>query len=287
MHSTDASPDVWCWTDNSWHSAYGLLISPLDRAHLYGDGVFETFRSRQRRFFRVDRHLSRLHKGMEMLGIRQPRALRSIRDILETCPGIARDSDLVFRVTVTRGIGWPEAQGEMGRISVLARPVSKSEAPPATLALSQTRRDEVSGLSSIKTCNWLPSIQAAREARARGFDDAILCCHAGYLSEATSSNLFWMSDGVVFTPSLICGALPGVTREAVLEASREAGIPAREGEFCADDLSAAQAVFLTNSVNGVRMVSRFEATHYEGRHSLELIRNILAALEQIIDTESA
>jgi len=40
MHQTSASPDIWCWTDNSWHSAYEALISPLDRANLYGDGVF-------------------------------------------------------------------------------------------------------------------------------------------------------------------------------------------------------------------------------------------------------
>jgi branched-chain amino acid aminotransferase len=115
--------------------------------------------------------------------------------------------------------------------------------------------DEQRALAAAKTANYLPSLLALAEARAAGCDEALLLNHRGQVAEAATANVFLVARGVLVTPPLSDGPLPGVTREAVLECAHHLGLPAEERSFDLDALRQADEVFLTNSVVGLRPVA--------------------------------
>src|SRR5207249_5414074 len=96
---------------------------------------------------------------------------------------------------------------------------------------------------------------ALAEARAAGADEALLLGPRGDAVEAATANVFVVIDGVLLTPPLAAGPLPGVTREAVLECARALGLPAKEQRLPRELVVAADEVFLTNSVAGIRPVA--------------------------------
>ena len=73
----------------------------------------------------------------------------------------------------------------------------------------------------------------------------------GKLTECTTSNIFFVKDGIVFTPSLESGILAGVTRSGVLRIGRESGVSVREGSYGADDLRHADEAFITSTTRGI------------------------------------
>ena len=247
----------YCWINGKWHTADRPLILPANRAYLYGDGVFETFRSRAGRFFRLERHLARMHRGMDVLGLDTGDGLANALEALQDVFDRIGSKDVVFRITVSRGSGWLQLSSiAPAEVVVLAQLAPESPLKPAVRS-SSVMRDATSPFADVVTCNWLPHVLALREAEALGYDEAILVNNSGHLVEASSSNLFWIANGELFTPAVECGALPGVTREAVVESAAAAGIRVLEGSYQPEALSSAEAAFVTSAVAGVRQLISF------------------------------
>lgn len=223
-------------------------IAASDRGLLFGRGVFETFRSiRGRPIFRFDRHIARMQAGAGALGISAPPTLAHAEDsvgaLLERC----QFDDARVRMTLTAG-----AVGAAPSILIQARPATDypdslyKAGVPAVIA--RVRRNETSPLSRIKSLNCLDNILAREEARSAGAVEALLLNTRGVLAEGSASNVFVVCRGELRTPSVGDGALPGITREAVLEFARADGVPAREATVILDELLAADEVFVTNAV---------------------------------------
>ncbi|MBI3721035.1 MAG: aminotransferase class IV, partial [Fimbriimonas ginsengisoli] len=106
-------------------------------------------------------------------------------------------------------------------------------------------------LAAFKTANKLPQVLARVEATAAGADEALLLNTAGRVAEGSSSNLFWIAGGQVWTPPLTEGALGGVTRAVVLELCGALGIPLGERGLAPAELRCAAGVFLTLSTHGI------------------------------------
>ncbi|MEP6788123.1 MAG: aminotransferase class IV, partial [Acidobacteriota bacterium] len=113
-------------------------------------------------------------------------------------------------------------------------------------------------LAGVKSCNYLEKIIALDEAKARGFDEVIQVNERGFITSAVMANVFWLKDGVLHTPSLTTGCLPGTTREFVLE-----NIECREIEATLDELNKADAIFLTSAGLGVTQVAEFGSRKIE------------------------
>jgi branched-subunit amino acid aminotransferase/4-amino-4-deoxychorismate lyase len=114
--------------------------------------------------------------------------------------------------------------------------------------VSSIRRNSQSPLSSLKTANYLESILARQQARVVGSDEAIHLNEKGFLAEASMSNIFIVTDGILRTPGLENGILPGITRETVLELAPRLGINTFEHDIQLDEVLQAQEAFLTNSL---------------------------------------
>ncbi|MGQ9808414.1 MAG: aminotransferase class IV [Armatimonadota bacterium] len=284
----DGLSQTLVWLDGEWLPAGAGLVSPLDRCYLYGDGVFETFRSRSGRFFRLERHMARMRGGLELLGIEFVLEEEGIRAAAARAFDLLGCRDVVFRLTVSRGTGWRGLQTAVSpQLTILATPFeSSSREPPLTACLTSVTRDETSPLSTVKTCNYLPSVLALQEAQRRGCREAVMLCRAGWVSECSTSNLFWVRGGELYTPSLRCGALPGVMRSAVLDAAVREGIPAIEGEFLPRALAEAEYALVSSSVRGLHPLGEFEGKPLATEDAAGVAPRLLAALERLVREES-
>ena len=123
---------------------------------------------------------------------------------------------------------------------------------PAVVQSAKTRRVPDAALpADAKTHNYLNSILARLELRRaanEGYqpDEALMRDVDGYVAEGASSNLFFVDDGVLKTPTT-GELLPGITRELVVETAEAEGFPVETGRYTVDDVRGADEAFLTNS----------------------------------------
>jgi branched-chain amino acid aminotransferase len=220
-------------------------LNPMDRGFLLGDGLFETIRVEDGAPARLERHLRRLSYGCDVLRMDFPQWLTPAIDETISANKVTNG---VLRLTVTRGPGPrgvlpPKDATQTVIISATPSEIRTTDPMKAKIAKT-TRRNEFSPLAQCKSLNYLDNVIARQEADDQGADEALLLNTAGNLAEATAANLFVVIDGMLLTPPVTDGALPGVMREEILT-------DAEQRTLRPDDLARASEAFLTNSL-GVR-----------------------------------
>lgn len=233
-------------------------VSVLDGGFLYGDGLFETMRSYRGRVFALDRHLDRLSRGMEELGIPFPDRLEFISGDIEALlrANSLLEVDARVRLTVSAGEGSGTPQPERNSrptVVITATKLSLPDPPDfdkgyRAVVSAAIRRNHLSPLSRLKTLNYLENLLARKEAKSKGVEESILLNAAGGIAEGTVSNVFIVIDGKLLTPSLDSGILPGITRQVVIGLATGMGIPVEERWIYPEELGKAEECFLTNSV---------------------------------------
>ncbi|HEY9217775.1 MAG TPA: aminotransferase class IV, partial [Phenylobacterium sp.] len=128
---------------------------------------------------------------------------------------------------------------------------------PARLASVDIRRNEHSPAATLKTLAYLDNVLARRAAQTVGADEALICNTAGEVACAAAANVFWVKDGRLFTPALACGVLAGIVRGKLIASAHALGVECAQVRAAETDLAQAEAVFLTNSLIGVREVSEW------------------------------
>lgn len=260
------------WVDGRLLPAAGPHLSVFDRGFQLGDGVFETLRARGGRPTELAEHIVRLRRSADGLAIDLPadvagRLATAIAALLEAEGLAGPDGDASVRITVSRGSIaqrglLPPQAATPPTIVVQAWPVVP---PPGEhlerglhLVASAVRRDVENPLAGLKTTSRADYVYARLEARRAGADDALFLTTDGYLSEATSANLFLVRGGELATPNLACAVLAGTTRDWLLRWAASAGLVATEAFLTTRELLEADEAFLSSSVAGVLPVTRFE-----------------------------
>lgn len=208
---------VWCNGTLSPLEAASLRVD--DHGVVVGDGVFETVATAAGVPFALGRHLDRLRRSAEGMGLHigvDDAALRRAVDGVVT----SHDSGtLRVRITVTGGpspLGSARGTGPC-TVIVAAAPLPPPAASAAVVVVPWTR-NERGALSGLKTISYGENVVALAHAHRLGADEAIFANTAGELCEGTGSNVFVVSGGELVTPPLSSGCLAGVTRALVLEA---------------------------------------------------------------------
>ena len=239
------------------------VVPVLDRGFLYGDSVYEVVRTYGGRVFELGRHLARMERSAERIGLTLPPRAR-IETELERTLQAAGNAESYARIVVTRGEGRfglaPHLAEGLNRLIVIVRPLE----PPAEeqyerglqLAIARIRRNPPQALDpALKTGNYLNSALALRESHAAGADDALLLDLKGQVTEASTSNVFFVHAGAVVTPPLALGMLEGVTRGLVIEAARGDGLSVREESHGPDAFAEADEAFVTSTIREVMAVT--------------------------------
>lgn len=247
-------PATWC--NGQWHDG-PLPIPPADRGLANGLGLFETMLALDGRPVFADRHLARFRAACGRIGWPFPE-----EDIVALCRETLARNGLTsgrarLRITLTAGTGAPGQAGAGDDRVFLITAAPAGDVPDAIrVNVSPWRLNERSPLAGLKTTSYAERLVAVSQAREEGYDETLMFNTAGFLCEAAMANVFLVSGGILFTPSLETGCLPGVTRAWVLETAASLGIPTRECLLPDRDVSGADEVFLTSAVRGVLPVSR-------------------------------
>ncbi|VAX15071.1 Aminodeoxychorismate lyase [hydrothermal vent metagenome] len=231
-------------------------VSIDDRGYTLGDGLFETIPIYGGRPFMLDRHFGRMTGAAQKIGLELPldegRARAAIallveRNSIET--GVAR-------LTVSRGEGGPRGYGIEG----FDTPTWTLTCRPYTCLLANERDisftlspvsiliDPKSPLRGLKTISCMESILMLAQAKRLKADEALVFTREGHIASGAAVNIFWVKDGKLFTPSLSCGILAGVTRGIILELASQNAIESEEGMYGPETLKQADEVFVTNSL---------------------------------------
>jgi branched-chain amino acid aminotransferase len=266
------------WVDGRIVTADTPVLTAFDRGFQLGDGIFETLRARGGRPTELAEHTARLGRSAAGLAMVLPddieaRLAGAIDAVLDAEGLRGPDDDASVRITISRGAFFgrgllPPDEHPAPTIVVQAWPVPPTPASHFEqglhLAVSAIRRDPENPLSALKTTSRADYVVARIEARTAGADDALFLTIDGYLSEATSANLFLVratpgpgSAPELATPSLACAILPGTTRDWILRWGGTAGLLPHEGLLTTRDLAEADEAFLSSSVAGILPVSRF------------------------------
>ncbi len=268
----------WLYLNGSLVRRDEATISVLDPAVIHGRALIETFRSHGGRVFRLAQHFERLCSGAPVLGLTIPLALPDLEEAVADVLARNEAPDARLRLTVSAGADPRMLRpSKHGGESVLREPQDEREgtiiltADPLTdsapelyergmhATIADVRRNETSPLSRVKcAAGLLDGVLARERAREAGFDEAIILNTHGLVAESTVSNVFVVSKGRLLTPTIESGALPGVTRAAVIDLARESGIEAAETKLTLNGLRTSDEAFLTNSVVGVMPLTRLE-----------------------------
>ncbi|MBA3654457.1 MAG: aminotransferase class IV [Actinobacteria bacterium] len=238
------------WIDGALVDAADAAVSPFDHGLLTGDGVFETLRVYDGTPFAVRRHLERLRRSADGLGLRLPDVdLREAMEMVVAANGV---SDARLRLTVTGGVAPLGSDRGDARPTAIAA-VGSLPAWPATTTdvVVPWRRNEHSAVAGLKTTSYAENVVALAYANERGAGEALFLNTAGHLCEGTGSNVFLVLDGELVTPPLSSGCLAGITRELVVELTGAA-----ERDVPGDALDRASEVFITSSTREVQPVGR-------------------------------
>ena len=245
-------------------------VSALDRGFLFGEGVYETLRTYNRRPFLLDRHLDRLRCSAGHLSLTVPLDdVGYAERIEETVAAVSdKQTELYIRLLVTRGVGDltydPNSCPDPTAV-IIVRPYAgasaKLDEKGITVVRSSIVRNHPAALNPIiKSNNLLNNALAMQEAIKAGADEAVMCNYCGEIAECAQSNIFIVRDGVALTPRLDTGLLEGVTRNFVFEVGSAAGIPVREAVIQPEELAAADEVFITGTTREVLAVTTLDTT---------------------------
>jgi len=238
------------------------VIPVTDHGFLYGMGLFETFRTYGGKPFLLDRHAARLREGCaELRFVYEP-------DEAEIAGAVAALlqanglQDAYVRWSVSAGsapLGLPSPAGyARPNVLIMAKPLGAGAPAPKELHVLTLPRSTPEGAVRRKSFHYMNNIFAKWELAGRtasSHAEGLLTAADGTVVEGIVSNVFWAVGGVMYTPSIETGCLPGITREAVLELAREAGLPVVEGRFPWEALIAADEAFVTNSVQELTPVT--------------------------------
>lgn len=236
-----------------------LPVARGERGLLLGDGLFETILVLNRVPLWGNMHFLRLEAAAAELGL--PFDRDALDDAVAGILAGAPSAHQVLRVTLTRGSSARGLAADGGSPSLLLTLDPFDPAlmfKPVTLATSAIRRNPASVASRQKTLSYIDNVAAAREAAAKGAEDALMLNVKGRAACSSIANIFLLKGSTLITPAREEGILTGITRQALIHAGNRMGLTIEERGVRRAELRAADAVFLTNSLRFIRPVTALD-----------------------------
>jgi branched-subunit amino acid aminotransferase/4-amino-4-deoxychorismate lyase len=290
------------WLNGDFIDESEASVSLRDTGLLHAAGVFTTMRSAGGKVFRLAHHLKRLRDSCDALF----NPLQFKDEVLTTAVAelLARNglSDARLRITVTRGQSQTDpVHGLRLQPNVFVTATEVEPYPPeyyergmTIMLVDEQKLNPYDIQAGHKTLNYFSKLAALREANRRSAGEALWFNMHNYLQSGSISNVFVVKDGELFTPPTPqetrdsvnpesmpypkSAVLPGITRAAVIELARDAGIDVRLCAINVDAILDADEVFITNSIMRVMPVCRIEreaiGSDKPGAISLDLSRRL-------------
>jgi len=248
------------------------VITLDNRAFHYGDGLFESIRIIRGMPCFIDAHWARLTTGAELLRIKVPVALDRAafeRSILELVQANGIESGRCRFTLFRDGSGHYRPESDEGaytiELTAITDPTYRLNPQGLMVDIWPEMRKPINDLSRHKTLNCQYYIMAALWSKQKGLDDCLLQNERGNIIESSVGNLFIVSNGVLYTPSLADGCLGGVMRAQIINLALANGIKVYECSLNPQNLLAADEVFFTNALRGLQWVGTYRTKRYAHR----------------------
>lgn len=248
------------YTNGQMIDSKEAMVSVYDHGFLYGLGLFETFRTYNKKCFLLDEHMERLMEACRYLGIRLTLTSKQVQEIVDQLLIENNLEEAYVRLTISAGtgeLGLPTSDYTSPTIVVMVKSISTPSIEQwqkgKCLQLLSTTRNSPEGPIRFKSLHYMNNILAKRELLALGEKtlpgaEGLMLNSAGYVAEGIVSNLFFVHEGVIYTPHLDTGILPGVTRAHVIHIARNRGYEVQEGYYTFQQLSEASEIWMTSSI---------------------------------------
>ncbi len=260
-----------------------LLAS--NRGYRYGDGLFETMKLDQGKILLEELHFQRLLTGLELLKFDRPKLFSTSKlaaEIIQLAEkNQVRELGRV-RLSVFRGNGglYDDDRGLQYLIECWPLPESFSRLNENGLEIGiyPDAPKQISLFSGLKSANFLPYTLASIYAKENKLNDCLLLNQEGHIADSTIANLFVYLEGKFITPGPEQGAVDGVMRKYLVREMRAAGYTVEEGPVNIAALEAANEVFLSNAIHGVKWVRRFRDSIYSNKYVSEIYSRFIQTI---------
>lgn len=239
------------------------VIPVYDHGFLYGEGVYEVFRTYRGVPFLFDRHQARLRASAARIALDVPfsdeEVLRRSLETMRTA-GLGPGHEAYVRILLTRGVGeitYDPAACPTPSLVIIAKPLPQAPAAhyeqgiKVVMVADIIRNHPESVSPLIKSNNLINNALGMQQAIRAGAQEAIFRNYRGELAECAQSNLFIVSKGVVRTPPVEAGLLAGITRAFTMEVGAAAGIRCEEAVLKDQDLFGADEAFFTSTTKEI------------------------------------
>ena len=259
------------------------FITPSNRALLYGDAVFETFKVVDNKILFLEDHYFRLMSSMRILRMKIPMnfTLEYLEEqIISLTLKLNIANNARVRMTVFRKDGGLYAP-ETNEVSFII--TAKENSSREYLLKKENYEVELFKdfhvskhlISSLKTTNKIIQVVASVFAKENGFDDCILINDEKNVVETISGNIFMVLDNQIITPPVSDGSLNGIMRKQVInELKSSTDFNVIENSISPFDLQKADELFLTNVITGIQPITKYRKKSYTTEVSEMLLRKI-------------
>ena len=254
------------WIDGEWVEGNPPILGPMTHATWMASVAFDGARAFRRLAPDLDRHVARSIDSALAMGLQPTVTADEIEDL--AWQGVERfppDAELYIRPLFYAEEGFVVAVPESTRfiLSVFEAPLPAGDG--MTTCLSRFRRPapEMAPTDAKASCLYPNVARALREARANGFDSAVILDHQDYVAEFATANLFMAKDGVVSTPALNGSFLNGITRQRIIRLLADDGIEVTERSIAFAELMEADEVFATGNYSKVQPALRIDDRDFQ------------------------
>jgi len=242
------------YINGKWRSATDSKVSFSDGGFQRGDGLFETIRFQNGILFKPEKHLQRLHSGLNLIQIELSKTNTELISILEE---MIRQNNIpsgLLKLMITRGeiSGTPWNYTGNPNIYITIRPfTTKPIEPVKVLFYSEKQYPVIRFNPAIKSLNYIGNMLAKKDAEIEGAFEPVFYNRENIITECAIRNIFFIKGKTLITPGLILGVLPGVMRDTIIEIAPQIGLSVIEDSIPLDSINEMDEAFITSTGIGL------------------------------------
>ncbi|MBI5856496.1 MAG: aminotransferase class IV [Sphingobacteriales bacterium] len=257
------------------------VLLAANRSYRYGDGLFETMKMQKGELLLKQLHFERLFSGLTILKFELPvffTAGKLDDEIKKLCQKNNCEALARIRLSVYRGNGGLYDGGMKPGYVIECWPLDKEENKlnenGLVIDIYPDARKSCDKFSNLKSSNFVPYAMAALYAKENELNDSLVLNVHERICDSTIANIFWIKDNLIFTPPLSEGCVAGVMRKYLLEKLPRLNYRIQKKILTVTDLLAADEVFLTNAIKGIRWMKQFRDKSYNADKTVEIYKSL-------------